>query len=172
MLNKRARHGSPPTKTGTGSGTHAGLPRFCPPDREIKSRLDRAHVALRSAGFDGLLGFSAFLAKDGHVCYLTNHKITNAPWSFNARNNGFGFAAVLLPAGVAWMGFLSSMNAWLQLFLPTWVRARGISVYLMVLFESQALGALLWGAVAAPAGLSRPSAPFARAQRRAGSGAQ
>ena len=101
MLNKRARHGSPPTKTGTGSGTHAGLPRFCPPDREIKSRLDRAHVALRSAGFDGLLGFSAFLAKDGHVCYLTNHKITNAPWSFNARNNGFGFAAVLLPVGGA-----------------------------------------------------------------------
>ena len=61
--------------------------------------------------------------------------------------------AVLLPAGVAWMAFLSSMNAWLQLFLPTWVRARGISVYLMVLFGSQALGALLWGAVAAPAGL-------------------
>ncbi len=61
--------------------------------------------------------------------------------------------AILLPAGVAWMGFLSSMNAWLQLFLPTWIRARGISVYLMVMFGSQALGALLWGAVAAHAGL-------------------
>ena len=48
-----------------------------------------------------MLAFSAFLAKDGHVCYLTNHKITNAPWSFNARNNGFGFAAVLLPVGGA-----------------------------------------------------------------------
>ena len=60
---------------------------------------------------------------------------------------------VLLPAGVAWMAFLSSMNAWLQLFLPAWVRARGISVYLMVLFGSQAIGALLWGAVASPAGL-------------------
>ncbi len=61
--------------------------------------------------------------------------------------------AALLPAGVAWMAFLSSMNAWLQLFLPTWVRARGISVYLMVVFGSQAVGALLWGAVAAPAGI-------------------
>jgi predicted MFS family arabinose efflux permease len=61
--------------------------------------------------------------------------------------------AVLLPAGVAWMAFLSSMNAWLQLFLPQWVRARGISVYLMVLFGSQALGALLWGVVAARTGL-------------------
>jgi predicted MFS family arabinose efflux permease len=60
---------------------------------------------------------------------------------------------VLLPAGVAWIAFLSSMNAWLQLFLPTWVRARGISVYLTVLFGSQAIGALLWGAVASRAGL-------------------
>jgi MFS family permease len=61
--------------------------------------------------------------------------------------------AALLPAGVAWMAFLSSMNAWMQLFLPAWVRARGISVYLMVLFGSQAVGALLWGAVAGPAGI-------------------
>ena len=60
---------------------------------------------------------------------------------------------VLLPAGIAWVAFLASMNAWLQLFLPSWVRARGISVYLMVLFGSQAIGALLWGAIAQPAGL-------------------
>jgi len=53
---------------------HTRPPRFCPPDAETKSRLDRAHAALRSAGLDGLLAFSAFLAKDGHVCYLTNHK--------------------------------------------------------------------------------------------------
>jgi MFS family permease len=45
------------------------------------------------------------------------------------------------------------MNALLQLFLPSWVRARGISIYLMVFFGSQALGAVLWGAIAAPAGL-------------------
>ena len=76
-------------------------PRFCPPDGEIRNRLERTHAALRSAGLDGLLAFSAFLAKDGHVCYLTNHKITNAPWSFNARNNGFGIAAVLVPTGGA-----------------------------------------------------------------------
>ena len=101
MLNKRTRHGAPSTKTGRGPETHPGSPRFCPPDPEIKSRLDRTQAALRTAGFDGLLAFSAFLAKDGHVCYLTNHKITNAPWSFNPRNNGFGFAAVLLPVGGA-----------------------------------------------------------------------
>ncbi len=59
----------------------------------------------------------------------------------------------LLPAGVAWIAVLSSMNASLQLFLPAWVRARGLSVYLTVLFGSQAFGAVLWGALAVPLGL-------------------
>jgi predicted MFS family arabinose efflux permease len=60
---------------------------------------------------------------------------------------------VLLPAGMAWMAFLSTINAELQLFLPAWVRARGLSVYQMVLFGSQALAALLWGLIAEPFGL-------------------
>jgi MFS family permease len=55
---------------------------------------------------------------------------------------------VLLPAGAAWVAVLSSMNASLQLFLPAWVRARALSVYLMLLFGAQAVGALLWGVVA------------------------
>jgi MFS family permease len=60
----------------------------------------------------------------------------------------------LLPAGVAWIAVLSSMNAALQLFLPAWVRARGLSVYLTVLFGSQAGGAVLWGGLAVPLGLT------------------
>ena len=60
---------------------------------------------------------------------------------------------VLLPAGVAWIAFLSNVNAALQLFLPRWVRARGLSVYQMVLFGAQAAGAAIWGVVAAAAGL-------------------
>jgi predicted MFS family arabinose efflux permease len=59
----------------------------------------------------------------------------------------------LLPAGLAWIAVLSTMNASLQLFLPTWVRARGLSVYLTVLFGSQAVGAVLWGFAAAPKGV-------------------
>ena len=54
-------------------------------------------------------------------------------------------AVVLLAAGAAWMAVLSNINAYLQLFLPAWVRARGLSVYQMVLFGSLALGSLLWG---------------------------
>ena len=55
---------------------------------------------------------------------------------------------VLLPAGAAWVVVLSNVNAAVQLFLPAWVRARGLSVYFMLLFGAQALGSLLWGAVA------------------------
>lgn len=60
---------------------------------------------------------------------------------------------ILLPAGVAWMAVLSTINAELQLFLPSWVRARGLSVYQMVLFGAQGVGALAWGLIAAPAGI-------------------
>jgi MFS family permease len=60
---------------------------------------------------------------------------------------------VVLPAGVAWMAVLSTINAELQLFLPAWVRARGLSVYQMILFGAQGFGALVWGVVAAPAGI-------------------
>jgi MFS family permease len=67
--------------------------------------------------------------------------------------NAFLVLVVLLPAGMAWMAVLSTINAELQLFLPAWVRARGLSVYQMALFGSQAFAALLWGLLAAPLGL-------------------
>jgi MFS family permease len=61
--------------------------------------------------------------------------------------------AVLLPAGVAWVVVLSTLNAVLQLFLPAWVRGRSLSVYITVLFGGQALGALAFGAIADLVGL-------------------
>jgi hypothetical protein len=61
--------------------------------------------------------------------------------------------AALLAAGFAWMAVLSHINAELQLFLPAWVRARGLSIYQMVLFGSQGIGAAAWGAAALPFGL-------------------
>jgi MFS family permease len=60
---------------------------------------------------------------------------------------------LLVLAGIAWVVILSEVNANLQLFLPGWVRARGLSVYQMVLFGSQGAGALLWGLFAEPFGL-------------------
>jgi MFS family permease len=60
---------------------------------------------------------------------------------------------VLLPVGMAWMTVMSSINAAMQLFLPAWVRARGLSVYQIVFAGGQALGALVWGALAQATGL-------------------
>jgi MFS family permease len=61
--------------------------------------------------------------------------------------------ALLLIAGAAWVDVLATLNAELQLFLPRWVRARGLSLYQMVLFGSQAIGAVMWGIVADGFGL-------------------
>jgi MFS family permease len=54
----------------------------------------------------------------------------------------------LLPVGGAWIAVMSSLNAGLQLALPNWVRARGLAHYLVVFQGAQALGALVWGALA------------------------
>ena len=59
----------------------------------------------------------------------------------------------LLPAGAAWTAIISSSNADIQLFLPQWVRARGLASFQMVLFGAQALGAVLWGLLASDVGL-------------------
>jgi MFS family permease len=68
-------------------------------------------------------------------------------------SNAIVILVVLLPAGVAWMAVLSTINGELQLFLPAWVRGRGLSVYQTVLFGAQGFGALVWGFIAAPAGI-------------------
>ena len=57
-------------------------------------------------------------------------------------------ALVLLLAGAAWISVLSSMNASLQMFLPHWVRGRGLSMYQVVVFGGQAVGAFAWGQLA------------------------
>src|SRR6185436_10190274 len=61
--------------------------------------------------------------------------------------------AALLPAGAGWIVVIATSNTALQLFLPGWVRARGLAAFQMVLFGSQAAGALLWGLIAGESGL-------------------
>ncbi len=59
----------------------------------------------------------------------------------------------LAPAGAAWVAILSLLNASLQLHLPAWVRARGLAVYQMATFGTQAVGAFVWGLIAESFGL-------------------
>jgi MFS family permease len=61
--------------------------------------------------------------------------------------------ATLVLAGLAWMAVTSTLTAELQLFLPAWVRARGLAVYTVTFTGSMTAGALIWGLVAVGVGL-------------------
>ena len=54
---------------------------------------------------------------------------------------------LLVFAGMAWTAVISTLNAELQLFLPVWVRARALAVYLVTFAGTQAFASLIWGQV-------------------------
>jgi MFS family permease len=54
----------------------------------------------------------------------------------------------MLATGVAWIAVLSALQIAAQTTLPEWVRARGLSAFVVVFFGGMALGAVLWGQVA------------------------
>jgi MFS family permease len=56
--------------------------------------------------------------------------------------------AALLLSGASWLATANSLSVSVQLVLPDWVRARGMSVYQMAVMGGTALGAALWGQVA------------------------
>jgi MFS family permease len=64
-----------------------------------------------------------------------------------SRNFWVLMIAMLL-AGGGWLSLLSSLNVAVQTVVPSWVRARALSVYLLVFFGGLAGGSALWGAVA------------------------
>ena len=59
----------------------------------------------------------------------------------------------LLLAGIAWIQILASLNVSAQTMAPHFLRARAISMYLLVLQGGFAVGAALWGAVAEQSGV-------------------
>lgn len=64
---------------------------------------------------------------------------------------GPGQGALLAAAflgGLSWIAVLTAFHVSAQTALPDWVRARGLSVFLMVFFGAMAFGSLVWGQVA------------------------
>lgn len=55
--------------------------------------------------------------------------------------------------GLAWIAVLSSLQVSAQMALPDWVRARGLSLFLMTFSGTMAFGSLAWGQVATLAGI-------------------
>jgi len=56
---------------------------------------------------------------------------------------------VLFTAGAAWIGILACFNVVAQTMCPSWMRARALSMYLLVLQGGMAVGSALWGELAA-----------------------
>jgi predicted MFS family arabinose efflux permease len=60
---------------------------------------------------------------------------------------------VLFIGGTAWIAILACLNVAAQTMSPDWVRARCLSMYLLVLQGGMALGSTLWGALASKVGV-------------------
>ena len=64
-----------------------------------------------------------------------------------------GLCLVLFTAGAAWIGILACFNVVAQTMCPSWMRARALSMYLLVLQGGMALGSAIWGELAARQGV-------------------
>ncbi len=60
-----------------------------------------------------------------------------------------GLCAALFVGGAAWIVVVADLNAVTQTIAPSWVRARALSMYVLVLQGGIAAGSALWGIVAA-----------------------
>ncbi len=60
---------------------------------------------------------------------------------------------VLFASGTAWIAILACLNVAAQTMSPPWMRARALSMYLLVLQGGMALGSAAWGALATKVGL-------------------
>jgi len=129
----------------------------------------REQLALGPAGYGLLLGFfgagavAAGVALPGLRTRVGPQRVTTI--------SALGYAAALLAlgaaptlpvaaaslalAGAGWLALLTTLSAAAQLVLPGWVRARGLSVYLLVMMGGMALGSAGWGTVAESFGVPR-----------------
>jgi MFS family permease len=60
---------------------------------------------------------------------------------------------VLFTAGAAWIGILACFNVVAQTMCPPWMRARALSMYLLVLQGGMAVGSAVWGELASRQGV-------------------
>lgn len=68
--------------------------------------------------------------------------------------NVYVAAGAAVIAGVSWISVMSTLNVSAQTALPNWVRARGLSIFLMVFYGSMTAGSLFWGWLASNIGIS------------------
>ena len=118
-------------------------------------------LLLGSFGLGALLGAAALprvrsrLSVDGLVVFAI---VLFAAMVFAAGHvQSFGgLNLVLFVSGVAWIGILACLNVAAQTMSPPRMRARALSMYILVLQGGMAVGSAAWGALATRFGI--PSA--------------
>ena len=110
------------------------------------------------------LGCGAVAAALG-LGWVKQHLSSNGIVGLAAVSFGIAFAALvvvpnmwlalplLVICGFGWTATVSTVISELQLFLPSWVRARAIAIYLMVFLGCQAVASPIWGLITQHAGL-------------------
>jgi MFS family permease len=63
-------------------------------------------------------------------------------------NNLYIAGAAMLLAGLSWTALVTSITIVAQMLLPRQIRARGLSINMMVMMGMLALGSVFWGKVA------------------------
>ena len=123
----------------------------------------RGVLGLSSAAFGGLLGcmgLGALIAASQlpaiRLKVSPDRLLTLGTLTFAAALVALFAARSLVPAslamivaGVGWMTMLSGLNVAAQLATASWVRARVLSVYMLVFQGGLAIGSFVWGDVAA-----------------------
>jgi MFS family permease len=96
---------------------------------------------------------------------ITQHLSSNAVLALAAIAFALAFGALamtsdlwvavplLIVCGFGWTATVSTVISELQLFLPGWVRARAIAIYLMVFLGTQAVFSPIWGQITQHLGL-------------------
>ncbi len=122
----------------------------------------RDRLELGAGGYGALLGLVGVGAVLGGLSlgrvrarFSTNVIVTSCSLGYAITTVAVALAdqawvvgAAMLAGGLCWIGVLASLNATAQMVLPSWVRARGMAIYLTVFFAGQAGGGLVWGLVA------------------------
>lgn len=123
----------------------------------IRSELDRSAadygIALAAVGFGAVSG-AFLLARLGRrfsadlLVVLATLAFAGGMVSMALIENFWMLVACLFVLGLAWLTMMATLNASAQTVLPGWVRARGLSVFMIVFSGSMAIGAAVWGLVA------------------------
>ena len=78
-----------------------------------------------------------------------------AMWALATLNQLFSLCVAMAISGIAWISILSSLQVAAQIALPSWVRSRGLAVFMMAFMGAMTLGSLLWGKVAELSSISQ-----------------